>query len=224
MHVFVLCMSQNLKEFRFEHLQDIFIAGTDTSAATLVWIMTELIRNPTAMREVQDEVRTIVVGKRKVEEIDLPKLGYLKMVIKEGLRHHPPVPLLLPRETTESCVVGNYQIPAKTRVFVNAKSIGMDPNCWENPSEFRPERFMGSSIDFSGQNFELIPFGAGRRSCPGINFSTSLIELALANLLWRFDWSLPEGMTVEDINMEEAFGITMHKKSPLCLVASSTKV
>ncbi|KAI3454388.1 hypothetical protein Pfo_011051 [Paulownia fortunei] len=200
---------------------DVFVAGTDTSAATIVWTMAELIRNPIVKEKAQQEVRKVAKGKTKVEETDLPKLTYLKLVMKESLRLHPPAPLLVPRETTEDCTIDNkYEIPAKTRVFFNAAGISTDPGYWENPERFWPERFMNSQIDFRGQHFELLPFGAGRRGCPGINFSISLVELALANLLFGFDWELPKGMTAKDLDMEEAIGITMHKKTPLCLIAS----
>lgn len=201
-----------------------FIAGTDTSSATVVWIMTELMRNPRVMRRAQNEIREVVKEKEKVEESDLSKLMYLKLVVKEALRLHPPAPLLIPRETTEDCVIRRYRIPSKTRVFINAKSIGTDPKYWENPHEFRPERFLNSSIDFMGQNFEFIPFGVGRRGCPGIHFASPLIELALANLLYHFDWKLPKGMKSEDLSVEEAFGLTTHKKVPLCLVATPANI
>lgn len=197
-------------------LTDMFVAGTDTASATLVWIMAELIRKPSVMKRAQDEVREVVKGKSKVQESDLSKLMYLKLVVKEGFRLHPAAPLLVPRETTEKCTVEGYDIPAKTRVVVNAKAIGMDPRCWENPNEFQPERFLDREIDFRGQNFELLPFGAGRRGCPGMNFAVPLLELALANLLHRFDWELPHGV---DLDMEEAFGLIMNKKNRLCLVA-----
>ncbi|TXG66881.1 hypothetical protein EZV62_008156 [Acer yangbiense] len=206
-----------------EHIKavpiDIFIAGTDTSSATLVWTMTELIRNPSVMRRAQDEIRQVVNGKEMVEEDQLPKLIYLKSVIKEALRLHPPAPLV-PRETIQDCTVGGYKIPAKTRVIINIKSIGTDGKHWENPLEFRPERFLNSSIDFREPNFEMVPFGVGRRGCPGMNFAIPLLELALANLLYRFDWKLPPGMTSEDLDMEEALGLTMPKKTPLCLAAT----
>ncbi|XP_040988343.1 cytochrome P450 71A9-like [Juglans microcarpa x Juglans regia] len=201
-------------------LTDMFIAGTDTSSATIVWIMSELIRNPSVMQRVQVEVRETVKGKQQVEESDLQKLIYLKSIVKEGFRLHPPVPLLLPRETTESCTIGGFHIPANTRVFFNAKSIGEDPKYWKNPKEFRPERFLlDSSVDFKGQHFELLPFGAGRRGCPGIQFATQLIELALANLLHRFDWEMADAVRREELDMEEAVGLTMHKKVPLLLMA-----
>ena len=201
-------------------IQDMFVAGTDTSSATLVWIMTQLIKNPSVMSKAQEEVRRVVQGKGTVEESDLPKLDYLKMIIKETFRLHLPVPLLIPRETTETRTVGGYEIPAKTRVFINATAISMDPQVWEDPEEFKPERFLNSAIDFRGQHFELLPFGAGRRGCPGTNFGVLIIELALANLLFSFNWRLPDGIKAEDIDMEEAIGITVHKKTPLCLVAS----
>ncbi|KAL5804558.1 hypothetical protein ACOSQ3_031358 [Xanthoceras sorbifolium] len=204
-------------------LSDIFIAGTDSSSATLVWTMTELIRNPSVMKKAQNEIRQAVKGKENVEEDDLSKLTYLKSVLKEALRLHPPAPLV-PRETIEDCTVRGYRIPAKTRVTINVKSIATDPNYWENPHEFRPERFLNSDIDFRGQNFELIPFGVGRRGCPGMQFAVSLLELALANLLYRFDWKLPPGMVIEDLDMEEAFGLSMHKKIPLYLVATPATV
>ena len=165
------------------------------------------------------EVREVAKGRGKVEENDLPKLTYLELVIKEALRLHPPVPLSIPRETTEDCTVGDYTIPAKTRVLIDVRSIGTDPKYWENPNEFRPDRFLNSSIDFKGQHFELLPFGVGRRGCPGSSFAILLVQLALANLLYRFDWELPDGMSIEDVDMEANFGLTMFKKTPLCLVA-----
>ncbi|XP_038682862.1 cytochrome P450 71A9-like [Tripterygium wilfordii] len=204
-------------------LQDMLAAGTDSSEATLTCTMTELMRNPSVMKRAQDEVRRVVKGKKKVEEKDLSQLMYLKAVLKESFRVHPPAPLLVPRETLESCRIGDYEIPANARVFINAMAIAMDPKLWENPNEFRPERFLDSSIDFRGQHFELIPFGVGRRICPGMNFAVQLIELALANLLYRFDWFFPQNMTTEDLDLdlEEAPGITMHKKIPLHLMATS---
>ncbi|RXH96161.1 hypothetical protein DVH24_008661 [Malus domestica] len=193
-------------------LIDMFIAGTDTSAATLVWTMVELIRNPRILRKAQDEVREVLKGKRKVEETDLSKLVYLKLVLKKSFRLHPSAPLLVPRETLEICTIEGYEIPANTMVFVHAKMIGNDLKCWENPKEFLPERSMDSSVDYKGNHFELLPFGAGMRGCPGINFGVKLIELALANLLYCFDWELPHGVRREDLDMEEAAGITIGKK------------
>ncbi|KAK4479379.1 hypothetical protein RD792_014891 [Penstemon davidsonii] len=210
-----------------EHLKgvllDIFVAGTDTSAATIIWTMAELLRNPKVKQKAQQEVRSQVArgNNKTVEESDLPKLKFLKAVIKESWRLHPPAPLLVPRETIENCIIDNkYAIPAKTRVFFNAAAIQTDPKHWENPEKFWPERFLDSEIDFRGQHFEFLPFGAGRRGCPAINFAVPLVELALANLLFSFDWELPNGIYAEDLDMEEEVGIAMDKKIPLLCIAS----
>ncbi|XP_073139879.1 strychnine-11-hydroxylase-like [Henckelia pumila] len=202
-------------------LGELFSAGTHTSSSTIEWTMAELIRNPQIKEKAQREVRKACKGNVKVEENDLQSLTYLKLVIKESLRLHPPAPLMVPRETTENCTIDNkYEIPAKTRVIFNAAAIGTDPKYWENPEKFYPERFLNRDVDFRGHHFELLPFGAGRRGCPGINFAVSLVELAIANLLFSFDWELPRGMSPRELDMEEAPGIATHKKIPLCLVAS----
>ncbi|KAJ4756366.1 Cytochrome P450 [Rhynchospora pubera] len=195
-----------------------FSAGTDTSSATLTWIMTELMINPRAMAKARDEVRKIAGKKGKVEEHDLQNLTYLKIVIKETMRLHPPAPLLIPRETTETCVIQGRKVPPETRIIINARSISLDPNTWEDAEEFRPERFIDNNADFRGQDFRLVPLGVGRRSCPGINFALPVVELVLANLLYCFDWTLPACMTKEELDLEEELGITMHKKNPLVLV------
>ncbi|XP_050223182.1 cytochrome P450 71AP13-like [Mercurialis annua] len=200
---------------------DMFAAGTDTTFITLDWAMTELIMNPTAMAKAQAEIQNIVGERRVVLESDLPKLNYMKAIIKEVFRLHPPVPVLLPRESMEDVIIDGYDIPAKTRIYVNAWAMGRDPEVWENPEIFKPERFMGSSIDFKGQEFELIPFGAGRRSCPAITFGIATVELALAQLLHSFDWELPPGVKAQDIDNTEAFGISMHRVVPLHAIAKS---
>lgn len=198
-------------------MQDIVIAGSDTSSAAIVWAMTSLMKNHTQMKQVQQEIRKTVGNKGKVDEDDLQKLVYLKAVLKETFRLFPPAPLLLPRETTSTCVIQGFEIQPKTLVYINAWAIGRDPEAWDNPEEFLPERFLDSRIDFKGQDFELIPFGAGRRGCPGITMGVATTELALANLLYSFDWELPDGMNKEDIDMESKPGLTMHKKIDLCL-------
>lgn len=183
--------------------------------------MTELMRHPEVMQKAQEEIRTTVDGKKgRVKEGDIEQLHYMKCVIKEIFRLHPPVPLLVQRETIRRCVIDGFDIPAKTRVIVNAFAVGREAGSWENPEEFRPERFMDCSIDLKGHDFELIPFGAGRRICPGMHVGMAVVELALANLLYAFDWELPEGVKKEDISMEEAVGITVHRKNDLCLMAT----
>lgn len=198
-------------------LQDIFGAATDTSYIALEWTMAELARSPKILKRVQDEIREILGNKGKVEEDDISKMEYLKAVIKESLRLHPPAPLLVPRESLEATKIQGYEIPKKTRILVNALSIGQDPEFWEEAHEFRPERFLNNLIDFKGNDFQFIPFGAGRRICPGMHFAISTIELALASLLYSFDWKLPNNMNPEDLDMVETFGITTRMKSDLLL-------
>ncbi|XP_019703678.2 cytochrome P450 71A1 [Elaeis guineensis] len=200
-------------------LEDMFGAGIDTSYIVLEWAMVELVRNSQVMEKLQDEVRIIAAGKGLVREEDLGEVSYLKYVIKEVLRLHPPAPLLLPRETMDDCRIEGYEIPRKTRVIVNGWAIGRDPKFWEAPEEFRPERFMDNKIDFKGNDFQFIPFGSGRRMCPGMNFAISTVELALANLMHCFDWELPHGIRREDLDMTEALGITTPRKQRLHLVA-----
>ncbi|KAL5552764.1 hypothetical protein UlMin_040165 [Ulmus minor] len=201
-------------------LLNMFLGGVDTGAITMVWAMAELIKKPELMKKAQDEVRNCIRNKGKVTEKETDQLQYLKMVIKETLRLHPPAPLLLPRETMSYFKVDDYEIFPKTLIQVNAWAIGRDPKYWKDPEEFIPERFIDNSIDFKGQNFEFLPFGSGRRICPGIYMATTTIEFGLANLLHWFDWKLPNGMKEEDMNMEEAAGLslTLSKKTALTLV------
>ena len=196
-----------------------FAAGTDTTFIVLDWAMTELILNPNVLEKVQAEVRSVLGERRVVLESDLPQLSYMKAVIKETFRLHPPAPVLVPRESIEHVRIDGYDIPAKTRVFVNAWAIGRDPETWEDPETYKPERFLDSPIDFRGQDFELIPFGAGRRICPAISFGIASVELALAQILHSFDWELPPGVSAKDLDMTEVFGITMHRKYGLEVLA-----
>jgi cytochrome P450 len=197
-----------------------FAGGTDTTYTVLEWAMAELFRNETVMRKLQDEVRTVVGNKTHVTEEDLVNMNYLKAVIKETLRLHVPIPLLVPRKSMEDVKLNGYDIAAGTQVMINAWAIARDPSSWDEPLEFKPERFMNSSIDFKGLNFELIPFGAGRRGCPGVLFAISVNELVLANLVYQFDWKLPDGVAGRDLDMSETFGLTLHRKYPLLAVAT----
>ncbi|KAJ0971972.1 hypothetical protein J5N97_019931 [Dioscorea zingiberensis] len=198
---------------------NMFTAGTATSYIFLEWAMSELIRNPKVMKKLQQETRMVAGKNSMVTEEDVNKMHYLKAVVKEVLRLHPPAPLLLPRETIEDTELQGYKIPAKTRVIINAWAIGRDPKFWDAPEEFMPERFMNSDLDFRGQDFDFVPFGVGRRICPGMQFAVATIEFTLANLVHQFDWNMPSGLSGEDLNMDEAQGLTMHRKYPLVLVA-----
>ncbi|KAL0300011.1 UNVERIFIED_CONTAM: cytochrome [Sesamum angustifolium] len=196
---------------------DMFSAGTETSSTTIDWAMAELMRNPGVMEKVQAEVRQAFKGKTKVEESDVQALKYLKLVIKETFRLHPPIPLL-PRACRDECKVNGYSIPLKSKVMINIWAMGRDPEYWHQPETFQPERFENSSTDFLGNSFEYIPFGAGRRICPGMNFGLANVELPLAQLLYHFDWKMPTGMSADDIDMTEAEGIAVSRKNGLFLV------
>ncbi|CAL5405366.1 unnamed protein product [Camellia sinensis] len=200
-------------------IQDIFSAGSETSATTVDWAMSEMMKNPRIMRKAQAEVRQVFNGKGKVDETGIQELNYLKLVIKETLRLHPALPLLLPRECGERCEINGYEIPVKTKVIINAWAIGRDPNYWSDPECFRLERFFDSSIDFKGNNFEFIPFGAGRRICPGMAFGLANVEMPLAQFLYHFDWKLPGGMNQEELHMTEAFAVIVRRKEDLNLIA-----
>ncbi|BAT88525.1 hypothetical protein VIGAN_05204300 [Vigna angularis var. angularis] len=198
---------------------DIFGAGGETSSTTIDWAMAEMMKNSRVMKKAQAEVREVFKLKGRVDENCINELKYLKLVVKETLRLHPPVPLLLPRECGQTCEIHGYNIPAKSKVIVNAWAIGRDSNYWTEPERFHPERFIDSSIDYKGNNFEYIPFGAGRRICPGITFASRVMELALAMLLYHFDWRLPCGMISEELDMSEDFGVTVRRKHDLLLFA-----
>lgn len=183
--------------------------------SVLQWAMAELMRNPEAMSKAQSEVRKAFMGQMKVTEEGLTKLSYLHWVIKETLRLHPPSPILLPRESQETCRVLGYDVPKGTIVLVNAWAISRDAEYWDEPEVFKPERFETDKRDFKGRDFEFTPFGAGRRICPGIVFGLAAIQLALANLLFYFDWNLLEG--VSELDMEETMGITAKMKTDIWL-------
>ncbi|PHT39349.1 hypothetical protein CQW23_22922 [Capsicum baccatum] len=202
-------------------LMNVLVAGSDTSAAAVVWAMTALIKNPKVMKKVQEEIRNSIGSKGIVKEDDVKNMPYFKAMIKEALRLYPPVPLLVPRESMGNSTLEGYEIQARTILQVNSWAIARDPEIWENPEEFIPERFLNSDIDFKGQHYELIPFGAGRRGCPGIALGIASAELALSNLLYAFDWELPHGMKKEDVDTNVRPGITMHKKNELCLIAKN---
>ena len=195
-----------------------FSAGSEASSGTIEWAMTELVRNPRAMKKARAELREALKGKSKVEEKDIEGLVYLRPVVKETLRTHPPATLFA-RESRERCEIAGYEIPAKTKVVVNAWAIGRDPGYWTEAERFEPERFLeGRDIDFHGTSFEYVPFGGGRRVCPGISFALSTVELALSQLLYHFDWEIPNGGKPEELDATELFGLTCRRKNDLCLI------
>ncbi|KAK8445864.1 hypothetical protein SEVIR_9G399900v4 [Setaria viridis] len=204
---------------------DLIAGGTDTSAVATEWAMSELLRNPEVMAKATEELDSVVGhGRLLVTEEDIPKLPYLEAVVKETFRLHPVTPLLAPRLSREDASStgggGGYDIPAGTLVFVNIWTIGRDPAVWGRAAEeFRPERFVGSSVDVKGQDLELLPFGSGRRMCPGYTLGLKMVQLTLANLLHAFAWRLPDGVAAEELSMEEKFGLAVPRKVPLEAVA-----
>ncbi|KAH6786303.1 hypothetical protein C2S52_005855 [Perilla frutescens var. hirtella] len=205
-------------------LVDMLGAGSETSATTIDWAMSEMMKNPNVLAKAQDEVRQ-VFDKEKgfVEESLVHKLEYLKAVVKETLRLHPPLPLLLPRKCGQTCQINGYHIPIETKIIVNAWAINRDPKYWENPDCFQPERFLDSSVDYKGNNFEYIPFGAGRRMCPGIAFGVANVELPIAMFLYHFDWKLGGGIEREEMDMGDGLGVTARREKDLCVIPIITR-
>ncbi|KAM7250611.1 hypothetical protein ACFE04_022494 [Oxalis oulophora] len=200
-------------------LLDMFMAGTETSATVLEWAMAELMKNPSKMRKVQEEVRRVVGQKSKVSENDVNEMKYLKLVIKETLRLHPP--FLIPRGTTESTVLSGYNIPSNIHVLINIWAIQRDPKLWDKPDEFYPERFAPIDVDVKGSRSHIVPFGFGRRICPGITHGNVVMEYVLANFLYWFDWKLPCGSSLEDFDMNDSYETVITKRKPLLLVPQS---
>ncbi|XP_076885904.1 parthenolide synthase-like [Bidens hawaiensis] len=200
-------------------IMNVFTGGIDTTVSAMEWAMSEIARSPRVMQKLQTEIRNCTGKIQKVNELDITKMTYLKMVVKEALRLHSPAPLLIPHECSSHCQIGGYDVFPGTTVVINAWGIGKDPSTWgENAGEFYPERFEELDVDSGGGSFEMVPFGWGRRSCPAMNTAPITVELVIANLLYWFDWELPDGLKNEDLNMEEDGSLIIHKKVSLCLV------
>ncbi|KAG5583211.1 hypothetical protein H5410_053838 [Solanum commersonii] len=191
--------------------------GSDTTAVHLTWLMSLLLNNPHVMNHAQEEINKKVGKDRWVEESDIKDLVYLQAIVKEALRLYPPAPLLVPHEAVEDCTVAGYNIPKGTRLFPNAWKIQRDPRIYSEPDKFMPERFLNehSNVDARGQHFEFIPFGSGRRSCPGINFATQVAHLTIGRLIQGFNFGTPSNLPVD---MTEGQGITMPKAKPVEVV------
>lgn len=193
-------------------LQALILGGTDTTTVTLTWALALLLNNQEALKKAQQELDEHVGRERQVKESDMKNLIYLQAILKETLRLYPAAPLSVPHESSEDCTVSGYHIPAGTRLMVNLTKLHRDPHVWSDPCEFKPERFLGThqNFDVRGQNFEFIPFGTGRRICPGISFSMQVMHLTLAALLHSFKITTPF-----DVDMRETTGLTNLKASPL---------
>ncbi|KAL9414340.1 hypothetical protein AB3S75_042751 [Citrus x aurantiifolia] len=175
------------------------------------WAMAELLHNPEALLKAKLELEQTVCKCNLIEESDITRLPYLQAVVKETLRLHPTAPLLLPHKATKDVEIVGFTVPKGAQVFVNVWAIGRDESTWDNPHTFIPERFLGSNADFKGQNFELIPFRAGRRICPGLPLAIRMLHLMLGSLINSFDWKLDN----HNMDMEDKFGLTVQKAQPL---------
>lgn len=195
-----------------------FAAGAETTSSTLEWALTELLHSPEALSKARSELEKQIGKGNPIEESDIARLPYLQAVVKETLRLHPAVPLLIPRKASVDVQISGFTVPKGAQVLVNAWAIGRDASTWENPYSFKPERFLGLDVDVKGRNFDLIPFGAGRRICPGLPLAIRMLHLMLGSLIKSFDWKLENEVTTENMDMEEKFGITLQKAQPLRVV------
>ncbi|KAL9231065.1 hypothetical protein vseg_006333 [Gypsophila vaccaria] len=208
--------SEEIDPSEFSHLLlDLFGGGIDTTASTLEWAMAELLHRPEKLKKAKEELLQVIGKGNSVEEHDIAQLPYLQAVIKETLRLHPAVPFLIPRKVDTDVQLFGFTVPKDAQVLVNVWAIGRDPDLWEHPNLFEPERFLGSEIDAKGCNFELIPFGAGRRICPGLPLANRMLHLMLGSLIHGFDWKLEDGTLPENLDMEEKFGFSLEKAQRL---------
>ncbi|KAG6506304.1 cytochrome P450 703A2-like [Zingiber officinale] len=215
----LLSLQMDVREMKAIML-DIFAGGTDTSAVAIEWAMAEAIKNPKVLERAREELDRVVGRDRMVRESDLGDLNYLRCIVRETFRMHPPVPLLVPHESTQATELMGYDIPAKTRVFINAHALGRNKRVWgDEADEFQPEKHLpaadGEKVEVLRKGeLEILPFGAGKRRCPGVTGGMTLVLLALANLFHGFDWE-----ALEEIDMEEAFGLVLRKAKPLRAMA-----
>ncbi|KAG8050043.1 hypothetical protein GUJ93_ZPchr0009g339 [Zizania palustris] len=205
-------------------LLDLFAAGTETNSITVEWAMAELLRHPTVMNKVRAELQAVLGSKQLPDESDIGKLPYLRAVVMETMRLHPPSPLLMPHEAmADGAEVGGFAVPKGTKVIVNVWSIMRDPAAWARPEEFEPERFVAGAggagaaegLFRGGERLEFMPFGAGRRACPGTPMATRVVTLILASVLHAFEWRLPDGMQPCDVDVRGRFGTSLNMVTPL---------
>ncbi|KAG8377497.1 hypothetical protein BUALT_Bualt08G0039100 [Buddleja alternifolia] len=189
--------------------------AADTITDSVQWTMAELLRNPEKMSKVKDELSSIIAENKQVEESDISRLSYLNAVIKETFRCHPAVPFLIPHKAETDITINGYIIPKNAQILVNVWAIGRDSRIWSNPDSFEPERFLDGKIDYKGHDFELITFGSGRRICPGMLLAHLMVHLMVATLIHNFNWKLEPGIEPEQLDMNEMYGISLHKAVPL---------
>ncbi|KAJ9539349.1 hypothetical protein OSB04_032082 [Centaurea solstitialis] len=216
-------LDQNEDEFNRNdmiHLfLDLFFAGTETTSSALEWAMAELIHNPEKMTRARVEVSEILKhDNRNLQESDISRLPYLNAIIKETLRLYPPLAFLGPRKAIHDVAVEGFIMPKNAEILCNVWAMGRDPNIWSDPKVFKPERFLNVNIDYKGQDFEFIPFGSGRRICPGLNIAHKMLHIILGSLIHKFDWKLLGNTRAQDMDMEDKIGITLQKSVPLVAI------
>ncbi|CAM6019275.1 unnamed protein product [Sphagnum balticum] len=200
-------------------INEILEGSTETSITAIEWALAELLKHPKFMKKAQDELDDVIGQDRIVDESDILQLKYLQAIVKETLRLHPPAPLMVPHQNMEACEIGGYHILPKTQIFVNIWAIHRHSSAYENPLEFNPDRFLQTNVDLKGKHFELLPFGSGRRICPGMLLGLLIVQMQLARLLHSFTWKLPKGENPQDMDMGEVYGTTTRKAIPLRAIA-----
>ena len=190
-------------------------AGMDTTAISVEWAMAELIKNPRVQQKAQAELDHVIGFNRVMTESDFSNLPYLQCVAKEAMRLHPPTPLMLPHRANANVKIGGYDIPKGSNIHVNVWAVARDPTVWKNPEEFRPERFMEEDVNMKGHDFRLLPFGAGRRVCPGAQLGINLVTSMLGHLLHHFEWAPSKGVKPDALDLSENPGLVTYMKTPL---------
>ncbi|URD96422.1 cytochrome P450 [Musa troglodytarum] len=216
----LLSVVQGSNRLSFDE-QDMITAGVDTTVILVEWAMAEIVRNPGLQQRIQDELDRVIGHERIISEADFSSLPYLECVVKESLRLHPPTPLMLPHKASAGVKIAGYDIPRGATVIVNIWAIARDPKTWEQPTEFRPDRFLEEDIDVTGHDFRVLPFGAGRRTCPGAQLGFQLATSMLGHLLHHFRWTLPDGEEPADVDMSESPGLVAFMRTPLRAVAAT---
>ncbi|KAG8641977.1 hypothetical protein MANES_12G049532v8 [Manihot esculenta] len=209
-----------VQHFRLKHSNTtLILAGSDTTSITMTWMLANLLNNRRELELAQEEIDQKIGRDRPVEESDVENLVYLIAIMKETLRLYPAGPLAVPREAMEDCTLSGYHIPKGTRLLTNLWKLHRDPSVWPNPEEFKPDRFLTThaEVDVLGQNFELVPFGSGRRSCPGLNFAMQVILLGMARLLQGFNFTTPNN---EPVDMTESLHMSLSLETPLEVMVS----
>lgn len=198
--------------------QDFYGAGASTIAVSIEWAMADLLQNPQSMRRIKEELTSVIGTNAQIEESDIARLPYLQAVVKETLRLRAVAPLV-PRRAEATIEVQGYTIPKGTNVILNLWAINRNAGAWNDPDKFIPERFIDNDINFLGRDFELIPFGVGRRICIGLPLGQKLTHLVLGTLLHQFEWTLPEELKETGTDLYEKYGTVLYLATPLKALA-----